>query len=355
MTVHVVGTFGNGQLDGIQRAAVTAGMTVQTNTSAGAAFGRLRGGAKPPICVLVGPGVDIKRFVESVRDEAQLFTIPVFACVADPSAEVFADAFTAGVDDIVVSGDIAGIARRLAHLERSRGDQRPEATLGRVVVCIDDIVARRRVGRTLRQAGFDVDYATDLEQLRAPGTTAPLFAVANGRPPLGIDPRRASIGDVARVGTVPVLFLEVDREYSPRHSEAQIVDATGRLLFFADERVKAEFRDRRGSARKLYASVCSFREPGSAAATFGATYNISRDGMYVRTFDPPRAGTNLWIELSAPGTAVPLHLRGAVVWQRLSGVGKGVLPPGFGLSINRPNCPSEDYREFFDGYTSLPG
>jgi hypothetical protein len=77
--------------------------------------------------------------------------------------------------------------------------------------------------------------------------------------------------------------------------------------------------------------------------------------MYVRTFDPPKPGSNLWIELSAPSTGVPLHLRCTVVWQRLPGGGKGVLPPGFGLSINRVNSPSEDYREFLEGYATLSG
>jgi hypothetical protein len=354
MTISLVGGFDDRELDGIRNAAAAAGMTVHASSSAGAALGRLRSGATP-VCVIVGSSIDLKRFVEDVRDEAQLFTLPVLACVEPRDVAAFGDAFVAGVDDVIASGDGDGVARRLAHLAQLRSDERPEANLGRVVVCIDDIVARRRVGRTLRQAGFDIEYASDLERLRAPGVAAPLFAVAVGRPPGDIEHRRVGIGDVARIGLVPVLFLELNLEYSRRDSDAQIVDATSRLLFFADERVKAEFKDRRGSVRKLFATVCSFREPGSPAATFGATYNVSRDGMYVRTFDPPRSGTLLWIELRAPETGLPLHLRGRVVWQRLPGAGRGVLPPGFGLSLNRANSPSEDYREFLEGYATLPG
>jgi hypothetical protein len=354
MAISLVGGFDDRELDGIRKAAAAAGMTVHASSSAGAALGRLRGGTTP-VCVIVGSSIDLKRFVEDVRDEAQLFSLPVLACVEPRDVAAFGDAFVAGVDDVVVSGDSEGITRRLGHLARLGSDRRPEANLGRVVVCIDDIVARRRVGRTLRQAGFDIEYASDLERLRTPGVATPLFAVAVGTPPGDVEHRRVSIGDVARVGLVPVLFLDLGLEYSPRHSDAQIVDATGRLLFFADERVKAEFKDRRGSVRKLFATVCSFREPGSPAAIFGATYNVSRDGMYVRTFDPPRPGTSLWIELRAPETALPLHLRGTVVWQRLPGAGKGVLPPGFGLSLNRMGSPSEDYREFLEGYVSLSG
>jgi hypothetical protein len=353
MTVQLVGTFHDRDLDGVHKAAATVGMAVHANASVGAAFGRLRAAA-PPACVLVGGGVELKRFVDAVRDEVQLFTLPVLACVAAPDAALFAAACLTGVDDVLVSGDVGGLSRRLSHLARPRSDQRPQANLGRVLVCTPDVVARRRIGRTLRQVGFEVEYASDLSGLRARGVAAPLFAVAAGVASSDVEHRRAGIGDVARIDAVPVLFLDLDDEQA-RNGDAQIVDATGRLLFFADERVKAEFKDRRGSNRKLYATVCSLREPGRNQVTFGVTYNISRDGMYIRTYDPPRPGTHLWLELDAPGSGVPLHLRCTAVWQRLPGAGRGVIPPGFGLSLDRLSCPSDDYREFLEGYTALPG
>jgi hypothetical protein len=73
----------------------------------------------------------------------------------------------------------------------------------------------------------------------------------------------------------------------------------------------------------------------------------------VRSFDPPRSGSSLWIELRAPGSGTPLHLRATVVWQRLPGAVGGVMPAGFGLLIDHKNCPPADLREYLSGYASL--
>jgi hypothetical protein len=240
------------------------------------------------------------------------------------------------------------------HLTQAQSAQRPEATLGHVLVCTEDVAARKRIGRTLRQAGFEVAFGADLDEVltasKAP--SPPLFAVAVGTPPEGIEHQRVAIGNVARIGGVPVLFMPSDEDASA-HSGEQLIDATGRLLFFADERAKATFTDRRSSARKLYTSVCSFREAGSFVPSYGVTYNVSREGIYVRSFDPPRPGSSLWLELRAPGSGLPIHLRAAAVWQRLPGAGGGTLPAGFGLQIDHRQCPPADFREYLSGYSSL--
>jgi len=127
------------------------------------------------------------------------------------------------------------------------------------------------------------------------------------------------------------------------------------LLFFADERTKAAFTDRRASVRKLHSAVCSFREAGSVEPSFGVTYNVSSEGLYIRTLDPPAAGTTIWVELHAPSTTVPVHLRAAAVWQKLPGGGKGVVPPGFGLRLDYRTCPPDDLGEFLKGYAALLG
>jgi hypothetical protein len=151
-----------------------------------------------------------------------------------------------------------------------------------------------------------------------------------------------------------VLFLGLDERDGLRHTGEQIVDATSRLLFFADERTKARFKDRRASARKLYSGVCSFREAGSVLPTFAVTYNVSREGIYVRTLDPPRPESQVWVELLAPTNATPVHLRARVVWQRLPS-GRGILPPGCGLRIDPSECPPGDLDGYLRGYETLEG
>jgi len=355
LSVFLVGSFSDLDREEFQRAAFRAELTTHASPNLSHALTRLRAGRETPLCVLAAPNVDIKRLVDAVRDEAELFALPVLACVSHASAAAFSGAWMAGADDVLVGSDYGGLSRRLALLGQARSAVRPEATLGSALVCVDDGQARRRIGRTLRHAGFDVSFASDVREIAtvtAQGST-PMFAVAVGEPPEGLDHQRVAIGSVARMSRVPVLFLEADAERGLAQSGEQIVDATGRLLFFADERVKEAFTDRRVSTRKLCATVCSFREAGSLIASYGVTYNVSGEGLYVRTLDPPRPSSALWIELQTPSSGVPIHLRATAVWQRSPGAGKGALPPGFGLSIDRPLCPPNDVREFLRGYSFL--
>ena len=354
MTVMLVGVFSEAEREDIQRAAARSGLGVHFALSPSSALTRLRTSRQAASCVLASRGFDLRRFVDSVRDEAELFTLPILACVAQPSSDAFGDAYLAGADDVIVAGDAGGITRRLAHMSQASSAKRPEATLGHVVVCAEDAGVRRRIGRTLRQAGFEVAFGEDLEQVRTASRepSPPLFAVAVGDPPDGVEHQHAAIGNVARIGGVPVLFMPAD-DRAAAHSGEQLIDATGRLLYFADERAKANFTDRRASARKLFTSICSFREAGSFVPSYGVTYNVSREGIYVRTFDPPRPGSLLWLEMRAPNGGPPVHLRATAVWQRLPGAGSGTLPPGFGLQLDHRQCPPADFREYLSGYAAL--
>jgi hypothetical protein len=216
--------------------------------------------------------------------------------------------------------------------------------------------ARRRLGRTLRHVGFDVAFASGIEEVSklAARGEAPILAVTTSDIPPADTVEISSTGQVARVGDVPVLFLGLDERDGLRHTGEQIVDAASRLLFFADERTKARFKDRRASARKLCSGVCSFREAGSVLPTFAVTYNVSREGIYVRTLDPPRPDSQVWVELLAPTHGTPLHLRAHVVWQRLPS-GRGILPPGCGLRIDPAECPPGDLESYLRGYEALQG
>jgi len=355
MTVLLVGVFSEAEREDIQRAAARSGMGVHFSVSPTSALTRLRTSRQGATCVLAARGFDLRRFVDAVRDEAELFTLPVLACVPLPSADAFSEAYLAGADDVIVAGDAGGITRRLSHLSQARSPERPEATLGHVIVCAEDAGARRRIGRTLRQAGFEVAFGSDLDEVQKASRepSPPLFAVAVGTPPDGVEHQHVAIGNVARIGGVPVLFMPADDRQAAAQNSDQLIDATGRLLYFADERAKANFTDRRASSRKLYTSVCSFREAGSFVPSYGVTYNVSREGVYVRSFDPPRPGSALWLELRAPSSGTPLHLRATAVWQRLPGAGAGTLPPGFGLQLDHRQCPPADFREYLSGYAAL--
>ncbi len=358
MTPHtlVVGDFKENEREQISLAAGRSGVSVAFCPTLQRVLARMRGGRGLPLCVLVSADANVRQLVDGIRDDAELFAVPVLVALSRPSNEGYRNAYLSGADDVLVTADAGGLTRRLANLGLHRADVRPAATMGRAVVASSDEASRRRLGRTLRQVGFEVIYAADPGELAALAAQpdAPAFAVTTGTLPAGSgathEPDR---GNVSKIGRMPVLSIAAEELEAPLRAGDQVADLTGKLLFFADEQAKAQFKDRRASARKLYSTICSFREGGSLQPIYGVSHNVSEEGMYIRTLDPPRPESSIWIELVAPTNTTPIHLRGRVMWQRLPGSGKGVLPPGFGLKIDATQCPPADVQAFVEGYQGL--
>lgn len=355
MNALIVGDFKELDRDQLVKAAARADTTVVFCPDVVKALSRMRAGHERPLCVLVSGEADVKQLVDGIRDEADLFSVPVLVLLSRLSTDGYRDAYLAGADDVVIAADIGGFTRRLANLYQHSSSDRPAATLGRAVVASVSEESRRRIGRTLRQVGFEVSYASSMDDVirSAQDGQKPAFAVVSGAAPEGALPSNTGLRNVATIAGIPTLFLTAEDEQLAKHADGQIADVTGKLLFFADEQAKADFKDRRLSSRKLYSSICSFRDVGALQPTYGVTHNLSREGMYVRTLDAPRSQGALWIELHAPMSGTPLHLRAHAVWQRLPGVGKGVLPPGFGLRIDAEQCPPGDLKALADGYEAL--
>jgi CheY-like chemotaxis protein len=338
--VIAIGEITEHEREPLQRAAARAEATLSFQPSIAHALGRLRSAS----CVLIDGASDVAELVDHVRDDAAMFTLPVIVLAEAPAPDIWQRAYAQGADDVVLKRDAGAITRRLLNVARTRSAERPEAKLGHAVVASTVDTSRRRIGRTLRNCGFDVAYAASLVEATQP-SEHPAFVVTTERAPAG------TVGNVAYVSGVPVLFL--GEQAAGAQVDDQIADATARVLFFADEQARAGFKDRRVSERKLRAVLCSFREAGSLEASYGMTHNISREGMYVRTLDPPKANTSLWLELTAPGTGSPVHLRANAVWQRLPGAKAGVVPPGFGLRIDPDRCPVSDLATFVAAYEAL--
>ncbi len=358
MHTLVVGDFGEAARDEIQRGAARASTTVVFCPQVPKALQRLRTGNERPQCVLIAGDAGVKTIVDGMREEAALFAVPVLVLLPRPTSDGYRGAYMAGADDVMLTSDSGGLTRRLANMNLFPVGSRPAATHGEAVIVALREGSRRRLGRTLRQVGFEVTFAASVDEIAelARRGNKPKFAVVVGHPPPQQEgARRSGMRNVASVADIPALFLsaaEAELEES-LEADGQIADVTGKLLFFADEQAKAGFKDRRSSPRMLYSAICSFREAGALQSTFGVTHNLSREGMYVRTLDPPRASSTIWVELETPVTRVPIHVRAKAVWQHLPGSGKGLLPPGFGLRIEAEQCPPADLRALVEGYEVL--
>lgn len=319
----------------------------------------------PPRCIFVHANASgLSTFVHFVRGEARLFSVPVVICVPAPSEAAYCQAHALGADDVVIAGDAGGFTRRTANLAEFDPAARPPLTQGRAIVAHQDGGRRRVLGRILRQSGFDVSFAADAGEAgeRAIGPTSALLVVARDLPPGGgwhaVDRIRAAAPGVR----MPAVVLVPERE---TESYLEIANAMGEvdvgsdlapadnLLFQANELLHPDVRNVRASTRVLHDTFCTFRRAGSFERVYGLTYNISREGLYIRTLDPPARGTHLWLEMRPPGSTHAVQLRGDVVWTRGLRSPGGAAPPGFGLRLTEADCASADLAAYHEGYDGL--
>lgn len=351
MQALVIGEIGDAEREGMRFAASRAGLSL-------AFYGRFAPPAEISALMCILTTADQCAEVASwVRDQPRHFATPVIALVTYASHAGYREAYSQGADDIVERGDLGGLTRRLANLSERPLGARPPANQGLAVVGFPDIPRRRILGRTLRQAGFEVVYAQDArELLRAVQDQPPptLLVLHPDFPPCGAEPALTAARAVLERPDLPVLLLCAHGGAHAGVQELSDSEQAGRLLFFAEEALRGHGKNLRASHRLLHHALCSFREAGSMAPVYGLTHNVSRQGLYVRTLDPPRPGSVVWLELRAPGADSTLvHLRGTVMWRREPRVMGGAAPPGFGMRIEAEVCPAQDLRVYEQGYDQL--
>jgi len=180
--------------------------------------------------------------------------------------------------------------------------------------------------------------------------------VASSRlPPGGGVAALRSLGD-PWLGALPAVLLTEgdhgDPEAPPRFTSLREDAPPDDLLFVVNELLRPRaLLESRASARLLYTARCGFRVEGTFESSFGLTYNISREGLYVRTFDSPPNTSRVWVELRPPSHSGVCHLRGEVVWTRTLSTGaRGAAPAGFGVRLDLERCSPEDRRAYLSAY-----
>ena len=292
-----------------------------------------------------------------IRGRADYFNVPIVALVAHASDATYRFAYADGADDAMLRVDLGGITRRLANLSERPTDIRPPANQGLGIIAFPDIPRRRILGRTLRTAGFDVAYAASQDELLqlVKGENRPTLIVTHPNfPELGGRSAIQRVRQMISEPNLPALLLPADEREERFHTASSDSEQSGKLLFFAEEALRGTAKNLRAFPRLLHNGLCAFREAGSLEPIYGLTHNVSRQGLYVRTLDPPRPGSMLWFEMRAPGHAGELvHLRGRVMWRREPGQMGGTAPAGFGLRIEEHACPVYDLALYQQAYDRL--
>lgn len=314
-----------------------------------------------PKCIFVdGNGKELARTTAWIREQSVLFSTQVVAMVSDLRDSSFVQAYRNGADDVILRSNFGGVTRRLANLRELDPSGRPPVSRGTVLISHPTDEHRRRFGRMLRQASFNVQFALNAEEIVAAMASdpPPQFVVVSDE----VLPVH-KIGEVRRSLYAPKTpFVIVATAASTRilmesglEGVATISESAphDHLLFLANELLRGGRRQVRNSRRYLFDTICSFRLEGEFSLEYGLTYNLSETGIYVRTLDPPPKSTALWLELRPPGSTATVHLRGTLMWVGMAVRRAQVTPPGFGFRIEADKSPASDLKAYRDAYPTL--
>lgn len=359
----VVGRLDESARDGIRLSAKRANAAASFCSTVGEAPSYLRDHA-PRAIFVDGGAKGVPEFVDWVRAQAHLFSVPVVMFVPVPNDHTYNEAHAMGADDVILGGDSGGVTRRLANLASFDPTYRPRLTQGRALLGYPDGGRRRVLGRVLRQAGFDVCFGSDgseLSRVASQGDAPTLLVAKDDLPPGG------AIGAAREIRQrvperLPLVALAGSVASQDLVREADEVGAAvvgadwappDHLLFLANELMRPGVKDIRASERILFGAICAFRKAGELEPVYGLTYNISREGLFVRTLDPPANGTEIWFEMRPPHSARAVHLRGEAVWSKGLDTPGGAAPPGFGMRIDESACPPRDLNAYREAYEAL--
>lgn len=314
-----------------------------------------------PKCIFVdGDTADLETTIGWIREDPFLFATPVIAMLLELRDGSFVRAYRKGADDVILRSNLDGMMRRIENLKHFDPRARPAVRRGRVLVSHQVDEHRRLLGRVLRQACFDVHFATDADEVVDALKLEPapeLVVVSSAVLPV------ERIADARRVANaLGTRFVVVSPTASAKitldPNLARVATISEKaphdhLLFVANDLLRDGHRSLRKYPRYLFDTICGFRPEGAPSAEYGLTYNISETGIYVRTLDPPSKGASLSLELKPPGMLATVQLQGTVVWVATPGDGSRATPPGFGLRIEPQGASDRDVELYSEAFHSL--
>jgi CheY-like chemotaxis protein len=255
----------------------------------------------------------------------------------------YEEAFAAGFDDLCTA-DARQIGRRMRQLADA-GPADSSRSTDVVVVADQDPTTRMAIGRSFRDAGYEVCFAVRAEDCiraaRDENVRAVVCSAAiEGSGGESLVARAAFEENRAAwiISTPPKDILAVSARVGGRENlRVAVHDAfasPATLLFVVNELVNRPAVESRKSERLLYGTTVRFRQAGRSEEDFGYLFNLSEGGIYVRTLAPPSRWEELWVEFLPPRSDRIVHLEGTTAWARRYGPSAGAtVPCGFGLQI----------------------
>jgi DNA-binding response OmpR family regulator len=292
---------------------------------------------EPRVVVFDASLVRAEKLCHKVRSKKDLANVPLIALTSDTSDTLIERLYSLGADDVMTSTLGPGFMARLKTLP-DRLAQPPAR--GLCVVADSDRERCNVVARVLANAGYDVKLAHDPVSL-AFYTKSRMPRLVVGSANLG--PPRSFITEARRRGcTAPWIVTATRRDLVKvagglagltRVSVVNTAGAPETVLFVANEMMRGQLPPTRGEERQLYNTLVRFRSAREETDELGFSYNISPNGMFVRTLAAPEHDS-VWLEVRPPRSREWVRLEGRVVWRRAYVPTSAQLgPPGFGVAI----------------------
>ncbi len=291
----------------------------------------------PRVVVFDASLVRAEKLCHKVRSKKSLSSVPLIALTSDTSDTLIERLYSLGVDDVVSSTLGPGFVARLRTLP-DRLAQPPER--GLAVVADTDRERCNVVQRVLANAGYDVKLAHDPVSLA--------FYTKSRKPRLvvgsaSLGPPRTFISEARRKGcNAPWIVTATRRDLVKvagglagleRVSVVNTAGAPETVLFVANELMRGELPPMRAEERQLYNTLVRFRSAREETDEIGFSYNVSQNGMFVRTLAAPENDA-VWLEVRPPRCREWVRLEGRVAWRRAYVPTSAQLgPPGFGVAI----------------------
>lgn len=283
---------------------------------------------------------DWAAFAVERRAESKNTRLPLLIWARAINDLTFAEAFCWGADDVVSRSDAYALVSRLRQLPK---DVHANTAPDRGVALIADSDRNRRIitGRVLRNAGYSVTFAVTEEDAKSfvdkEQAALVVSNVALHQEPLRlVEHMRERGNDALFILNCPPRDIRHMRQGFRNLQRATPTDGFApaeNVLFVSNELGRGFGADKRTSPRLLFGTTVMFRGAGRENDDCGYSYNISQNGLYVRTLAPPDDDL-VWLELCPPRSERRVRLVGKVAWRR--GLSKGefaTVPPGFGVRI----------------------
>jgi CheY-like chemotaxis protein len=291
----------------------------------------------PRVVVFDAAIVRAEKLCHKVRSKKSLSAVPLIALTSDTNDTLVERLYSLGADDVMTSTLGPGFVSRLRTLP-DRLAQPPERGL-----CIVGDADKERcnvLARVLGNAGYDVKAAHDPVSLAFyTKSRMPRLVVASAT----LGPPRSFISEARRRGcTAPWIVTATRRDLVKvagglagldRVSVVNTAGAPETVLFVSNEMMRGQLPPSRAEERQLYNTLVRFRSAREESDELGFSYNISQNGMFVRTLAVPEQDV-VWLEVRPPRSREWVRLEGRVAWRRPYVPTSAQLgPPGFGVSI----------------------